>query len=91
MKLIKAFGLFSALALSPTLAGAAESAEEHPTYARDVAPIIQDNCQICHQPGQIGPMSFTSYEEVRPWAPLIGTGNATVPVRYGHWYSTAQG
>ena len=41
------------------------------TYARDVSRIIQDNCQGCHQPGQIGPMSFTSYDEVRPWAPLI--------------------
>jgi hypothetical protein len=32
---------------------------------------MQENCQGCHQPGQIGPMSFTSYEEIRPWAPLI--------------------
>lgn len=53
------------------LAGAAEQAVDHPTYANEVSRIIQDNCQICHQPGQIGPMSFTSYEEVRPWAPLI--------------------
>ena len=48
-----------------------QSAQEDPTYAREVSRIIQDNCQICHQQGQIGPMSFTSYEEVRPWAPLI--------------------
>jgi len=64
-------GLFSAMALVPALAGAAEPEAEHPTYAGEVSRIIQDNCQICHQPGQIGPMSFTSYEEVRPWAPLI--------------------
>jgi hypothetical protein len=55
----------------PALAGADEGKAEHPTYAKEVSRIIQDNCQICHQPGQIGPMSFTSYEEVRPWAPLI--------------------
>ncbi|MCB1672093.1 MAG: hypothetical protein R3F41_17805 [Gammaproteobacteria bacterium] len=67
MNTTKVIGLFSALALAPALAGAAE----HPTYAKEVSRIIQDNCQICHQPGQIGPMSFTSYEEVRPWAPLI--------------------
>ncbi|NKB33337.1 MAG: hypothetical protein GKR91_09585 [Pseudomonadales bacterium] len=54
----------------PVLANAQE-AESHPTYANEVSRIIQDNCQICHQPGNIGPMSFTSYEEVRPWAPLI--------------------
>ena len=64
-------GLFSAMALVPALAAAQDDASEHPTYAGEVSRIIQDNCQICHQPGQIGPMSFTSYEEVRPWAPLI--------------------
>ena len=67
MKTTKALGLISAMALVPAMAGA----QDHPTYANEVSRIIQDNCQICHQPGQIGPMSFTSYEEVRPWAPLI--------------------
>lgn len=67
MKKIIAIGMFSLMALMPALAGAADEV----TYAREVSRIIQDNCQICHQPGQIGPMSFTSYEEVRPWAPLI--------------------
>jgi len=71
MKKTRVIGLFSALALVPALAGAAELASEHPTYAREVSRIIQDNCQGCHQPGQIGPMSFTNYDEVRPWAPLI--------------------
>lgn len=54
----------------PALSSAQEDAP-HPTYAKEVSRIIQDNCQECHQPGSIGPMSFTSYEEVRPWAPLI--------------------
>lgn len=71
MRKTRVLGLFSAMAMAPALAGAAEPAAEHPTYAGEVSRIIQDNCQICHQPGQIGPMSFTSYEEVRPWAPLI--------------------
>ena len=65
--------VLSALAVAitlPALANAQE-AEQHPTYAKEVSRIIQDNCQACHQPGSIGPMSFTSYEEVRPWAPLI--------------------
>jgi len=60
--------LFSAVALLPTLAGAGE---EEITYGKQVSRIIQDNCEVCHQPGGVGPMSFTSYEEVRPWAPLI--------------------
>ncbi|MCI5107227.1 MAG: cytochrome P450 [Pseudomonadales bacterium] len=71
MKKTRVIGLFSALALAPAIASADDSATDHPTYAKEVSRIIQDNCQICHQPGQIGPMSFMSYDEVRPWAPLI--------------------
>jgi len=41
------------------------------TYTKDVAPIFQKNCQQCHQPGAIGPMSLTTYQEVRPWAKSI--------------------
>ena len=41
------------------------------TFARDIAPLLQENCQACHQPGQIGPMSLITYEQVRPWAPMI--------------------
>ena len=41
------------------------------TFAKDVAPILQKNCQQCHQPGAIGPMSLTTFEEVRPWARAI--------------------
>ena len=41
------------------------------TFAKHVAPILQKNCQQCHQRGAIGPMSLTTYEEVRPWARAI--------------------
>ena len=41
------------------------------TFASDVAPILQENCEVCHRPGAIAPMSLTNYEEVRPWAPMI--------------------
>jgi hypothetical protein len=71
MKRIRVLSLFSAMILAPVFVQAAEPTTDHPTYANEVSRIIQDNCQICHQPGQIGPMSFTSYDEVRPWAPLI--------------------
>lgn len=40
-------------------------------YAEHIAPILQRSCMQCHRPGGGGPMSFTSYEEVRPWAPVI--------------------
>ena len=41
------------------------------TFAKDVAPILQANCQTCHRPGAMGPMSLLTYEDVQPFAPLI--------------------
>jgi hypothetical protein len=41
------------------------------TFNKDVLPILQKNCQACHRPGEIGPMSFLSYKDVRPWAKAI--------------------
>ncbi len=41
------------------------------TFSKDVAPILNTNCVSCHRPGEIGPMSFTSYKETRPWARSI--------------------
>src|SRR5262245_38114357 len=41
------------------------------TFNRDVLPILQKNCQTCHRPGEIAPMSFLSYQDVRPWAKSI--------------------
>lgn len=44
-----------------------------PTFARDVAPILQASCQRCHRPESIGPMSLLTYEDARPWARSIRT------------------
>ena len=41
------------------------------TYSRDVAPIIQKNCQGCHSPGGIGPMPLLTYAHTRRYGPLI--------------------
>ena len=41
------------------------------TYAKDVAPILQQKCQVCHQPNSIAPMSLLTYREARPWARSI--------------------
>lgn len=38
------------------------------TFYRDVLPVLQRNCQGCHRPGEIAPMSFLDYKSVRPWA-----------------------
>ena len=42
-----------------------------PTFARDVAPILQEKCQACHRDGYIAPMSLVTYEQTRPWARSI--------------------
>jgi len=59
------------LLTSTTAAGEPEVEALDVTFARDVAPILQENCETCHRPGGVAPMSFVSYEEVRPWAPVI--------------------
>ena len=41
------------------------------TFNKDVAPILQKNCQGCHRPGEVAPMSFLTYKDVRPWAKSI--------------------
>ena len=33
------------------------------TYYRDVAPILQANCQSCHRPGEVGPFELMTYED----------------------------
>lgn len=47
------------------------SASADDTYVDNIASIINDNCVVCHREGGIGPMSFETYEQVRPWSPLI--------------------
>lgn len=42
-----------------------------PTFSKDIAPLLQRSCQDCHNPTGIGPMQLVTYEQVRPWAPLI--------------------
>jgi len=40
-------------------------------FTKDVAPILQKNCQVCHRPGSIAPMPLLTYEQARPWARAI--------------------
>jgi len=41
------------------------------TYHADVAPIIHQNCTECHRTGEIGPMPFTTFEEVSAYGEFI--------------------
>ena len=63
-----ALGALGALGLVVALPlGAGAAAEEEVTFSKDVAPILQRSCQSCHRPGSVAPMSFLTYQDVRPW------------------------
>lgn len=38
---------------------------------KDVAPIIRSKCATCHKPGQTGPFSLITYEDVAKRASFI--------------------
>ncbi|HUL73728.1 MAG TPA: hypothetical protein VLT86_11540 [Vicinamibacterales bacterium] len=43
------------------------------TFAKDVAPILQQKCQVCHQPNSIAPMSLLTYDDAKAYARRIKT------------------
>ncbi len=55
----------------------ADAVTAAPTFYKDVLPVLQENCQVCHRPnganlgGMVAPMAFTSYNDTRPWARSI--------------------
>ena len=62
------------------------------TFSKDVLPILQKNCQTCHRPGQVAPMSLIGYKDARPWAKAIKAAVTTGKMppwfadpKYGHF------
>ncbi len=65
-------------AAAPSVAAALdEQDKEHPanvgkvSYSGEVATIIQNKCQTCHRPGQVGPFSLLTYDDARKHAAMI--------------------
>src|SRR5580765_3754760 len=73
MKRMGSLGLLVALAIMAGSTRPTTAADAPVTFAKDVLPILQKNCQSCHRPGQIAPMSLLTYDEARPWARAIKT------------------
>jgi|CZKS01.1.fsa_nt_gi hypothetical protein len=74
-----------ALTLSGSIAATAGSVSSTPTYYKDIAPLMQNRCQECHRSGEVAPMSFMSYDQVRPWAKAIK--NAVLTKKMPPWFA----
>src|SRR5262245_1371635 len=46
-------------------------AEGGVTYGKEVSRILQNRCQECHRPGQVGPFALMKYEDAAAWADNI--------------------
>jgi hypothetical protein len=55
------------------------------SFNKDVYPLLQKNCQVCHRPGEAAPMSFLTYESTRPWAKAIK--QAVVTRKMPPWFA----
>lgn len=66
--------LLCSIALSFAALATAQSTA--PTFARDIAPIVYQNCAACHHAGGVGPFSLLSYEDVKKHARQIAAVTA---------------
>src|SRR5437773_3957478 len=57
-----------AVVISEVTCGAAT-----PTFNKDIAPILYQNCAICHRPGEVAPFSLLTYQDAAKRARLIAT------------------
>lgn len=64
---MKAFRILALAGLASVAAMAADTV----TFTKDVLPILEKNCQSCHRPGEVTPMSLLTYSDARPWAKAI--------------------
>jgi hypothetical protein len=63
-----------------------------PTFNKDVAPILYQNCAVCHRPGQVAPFPLLTYQDAVKRAGLIATVTAKhymppwkAELGYGHF------
>ncbi|MBV9771579.1 MAG: thiol-disulfide isomerase, partial [Bryobacterales bacterium] len=82
------FGL--GIGLTMGIAAFAGTDSSSPTFDKDVLPILQKNCQGCHRPGEVAPMSLLTYKDARPWAKAmkVAVVNQKMPpwfAEYGHF------
>ncbi|HUI81799.1 MAG TPA: cytochrome c [Bryobacteraceae bacterium] len=79
------YRLAAALIVAMAFAAESRAVPNNVTFNKDVLPILQRNCQVCHRPGEIGPMPFLTYEGTRPWAKAIKV--AVVSKKMPPWFA----
>ena len=45
-----------------------QARHHHADLLKDVLPILQNRCQVCHRPGESGPFSLMTYNQAVTWA-----------------------
>ncbi len=71
MKVIKLWSLVVASAMASSSVLGESEIDREVTWSGDIAAIFQQNCQECHRPNSIAPMPLLTYEEAKPFAPVI--------------------
>jgi mono/diheme cytochrome c family protein len=66
----------SILAIVAGLLPAGTAFPASPTFDKDIAPILYQNCAGCHRPGEVAPFSLLTYNDAAKRASLIATVTA---------------
>jgi mono/diheme cytochrome c family protein len=56
-----------------SIAGVSTAAAATPTFNKDIAPILYQNCATCHRSGEVAPFSLLTYQDASKRAKLIAT------------------
>jgi mono/diheme cytochrome c family protein len=83
---IIAIGLmgWNSFAATPTVKPVADA----PTFNKDIAPILYQNCATCHRQGEVAPFSLLTYQDAAKRANLIA---AVTAKRYMPPWKTERG
>ena len=73
--------LLTTLVVVVTASQAGHAQSVSPTFYKDVLPILQQHCQVCHRQGEIAPMPLVSFFNAHRYAAAMKkmTGSKTMP------------